>query len=140
MNNLDRFKIAQEKDYETALNEIKNGRKQTHWIWYIFPQVAGLGMSSTSQYYGIGDLSEAREYLADSILRERLLEITGELLLLPDKNAERIMGYVDAMKLRSSMTLFHRADPNCKVFSAVLDKYFDGEEDWKTLTILSHTE
>lgn len=140
MNNLDRFKIAQEKDYETALNEIKNGRKQTHWIWYIFPQVAGLGMSSTSQYYGIRDLSEAREYLADSILRERLLEITGELLLLPDKNAERIMGYVDAMKLRSSMTLFHRADPNCKVFSAVLDKYFDGEEDWKTLTILSHTE
>ena len=136
MDNLDRFLKAQEEYYETALNEIRNGRKQSHWIWFIFPQAAGLGMSSTSQYYGIEDMAEAKEYLANTVLRNRLLEITGELLKLPDNDAERVMGYIDAIKLKSSMTLFHRADPKCELFSAVLKKYYNGEEDWKTLSLL----
>ena len=136
MDNLDRFLKAQEEYYETALNEIRNGRKQSHWIWFIFPQATGLGMSATSQYYGIEDMTEAKEYLANTVLRNRLLEITGELLKLPDNDAEKVMGYVDALKLKSSMTLFHRADPSCKLFSAVLKKYYNGEEDWKTLSLL----
>lgn len=136
MNNLERFLKAQKGYYETALSEIKNGQKQSHWIWYIFPQIAGLGTSSTSQYYGIKDLAEAKEYLANAVLRSRLLEITGELLKLPNSDAERVMGYVDALKLKSSMTLFHRADPSCELFSAVLKKYYNGEEDWKTLSLL----
>jgi len=140
MNNLDRFLEAQKRDYETALNEIKQGRKQSHWIWYIFPQIEGLGMSSTSQYYGIKDMTEAKEYLQNTILKNRLLEITGELLRLPTNDAEKVMGYVDTLKLKSSMTLFRRADPDCELFSEVLEKYFDGEEDWKTLSILGLAE
>lgn len=136
MNNLERFLKAQEGDYEIALNEIRNGQKRSHWIWYIFPQLAGLGTSSTSQYYGIKDLAEAQEYLANTVLRNRLLEITDELLKLQSNDAERVMGYVDALKLKSSMTLFHRADPGCELFSAVLKKYYNGEEDWKTLSLL----
>ena len=136
MDNLERFLKAQEEYYETALNEIRNGRKQSHWIWFIFPQAAGLGMSATSQYYGIEDMAEAKEYLANTVLGNRLLEITGELLKLPTDDAERVMGYVDALKLKSSMTLFHRADPKCELFSAVLKKYYNGEEDWKTLSLL----
>lgn len=136
MNNLERFLKAQGRDYETALNEIKNGQKRSHWIWYIFPQIAGLGTSSTSQYYGIKNLAEAKEYLANTVLRNRLLEITGELLKLPGNDAEKVMGYVDALKLKSSMTLFHRADPSCELFSDVLKKYYGGEEDWKTLSLL----
>lgn len=136
MSNLSRFLEAQERDYTTALQEIKNGRKQSHWIWYIFPQVAGLGMSSTSQYYGIKDIEEAKEYLSHPVLRKRLLEITGEILKLQTNDAERVMGYVDAMKLKSSMTLFHRAEPECELFTGVLKRYFNGEEDWNTLSIL----
>jgi len=136
MANLERYIQAQERDYQEALTEIKNGAKEGHWIWYIFPQVAGLGLSSTSRYYAIEDLEEAKAYLQNDVLRQRLLEISNALLSVTAKNAEEILGYTDALKVRSSMTLFHRADPSCELFSQVLEKYYGGEEDWNTLSIL----
>ncbi|MBQ6663228.1 MAG: DUF1810 domain-containing protein [Firmicutes bacterium] len=136
MYDLDRFKKAQAWDYDTALAEIRSGYKRSHWIWYIFPQIAGLGSSPTAQHYAIQDLAEAKAYLADPLLRTRLLEITGALLALPSKDATRVMGYPDDLKLRSSMTLFREAAPGEPLFQQVLDQYFGGEPDAKTLKIL----
>ncbi|MBQ1391070.1 MAG: DUF1810 domain-containing protein [Firmicutes bacterium] len=136
MYDLDRFKKAQAWDYDTALAEIRSGYKRSHWIWYIFPQIAGLGSSPTAQHYAIQDLAEAKAYLADPLLRTRLLEITGALLALPSKDATRVMGYPDDLKLRSSMTLFREAAPGETLFQQVLDQYFGGEPDAKTLKIL----
>ncbi len=136
MASIERFISAQERDYATALQEVKNGRKQGHWIWYIFPQIAGLGASSTSQYYAIADLNEAKEYLANPTLRARLTEISTALLELSTDNAESVFGYLDAMKVRSSMTLFKHADEGCEIWNAVLEKFFDGEEDWRTLSLI----
>ena len=132
-----RFLAAQERDYQTALSEIRAGRKQTHWIWYIFPQLKGLGMSATAKHYGIADLDEARAYLADKTLRGRLIEISQALLDLPGNDIRAVMGFPDDMKLRSSMTLFQQADPGCEIFRKVLDKYFGGKPDEKTIEILS---
>ena len=132
---LSRFHRAQRSDYPTALAEIRAGRKRSHWIWYIFPQIQGLGFSSTSQYYALADLGEARAYLADEVLRERLLEISGALLTLPDSDPTSVMGYPDDLKLKSSMTLFELADPSCPVFGAVLDKFFGGERDRRTIRL-----
>jgi len=132
---LSRFLKAQERDYDTALAEIKAGRKTSHWIWYIFPQLGELGFSPTAKYYGIVDLDEARAYLANNLLRTRLLEISQALLDLPSRDIEDIMGYPDNLKLCSSMTLFHLAEPTCDVFQRVLDKYFDGEPDKKTMAL-----
>src|SRR5438270_10060514 len=103
---LKRFIDAQERDYEIALAEIKNGRKRSHWMWYIFPQVKGLGFSSTSQHYGIANLKEAEAYLRHPVLGPRLIAISNELLNLENKNATDIFGNPDDMKLRSAMTLF----------------------------------
>ena len=136
MANIERFISAQERDYATALQEVKNGRKQGHWIWYIFPQIAGLGASSTSQYYAIADMTEAKEYLANPILRAHLTEISTALLELSTDNAESVFGYLDAMKVRSSMTLFKHADEGCEIWNAVLEKFFGGQEDWRTLSLI----
>lgn len=132
---LSRFLKAQETDYNTALKEIKAGRKTSHWIWYIFPQLKELGFSPTAQYYGISDLGEARAYMSDAVLRTRLLEISQALLDLPDTNIKSVMGYPDNLKLCSSMTLFHLAEPTCEVFQKVLDKFFNGRSDKKTIEL-----
>ena len=133
---LERFYAAQKDSYGQALKEIKNGRKRSHWMWYIFPQIAGLGMSSTAQYYAITDLQEAKKYMADNVHGGRLLEISGALLDLETVDAHEVFGYPDDMKLRSSMTLFSAAAPEQEVFQKVLDKYFGGKQDERTLQLL----
>lgn len=132
-----RFVKAQEQDYATALAEIKSGRKRSHWMWYIFPQIAGLGFSSTAQYYAIKNLGEAVAYLQNELLSSRLTEICSALLALSSNNASEIFGYPDDMKLRSSMTLFEAASCSTKnIFAQVLDKFFAGERDERTLEII----
>ena len=132
---LSRFHKAQQGSYETALAEIRSGRKRSHWIWYIFPQIQGLGFSSTAQYYAIENLEEAKAYLADPVLRERLLEISNALLALDSCDPSEVMGYPDDLKLRSSMTLFSLAEPECTVFRDVLDKFYGGREDERTIDL-----
>lgn len=132
MNNLDRFIKAQENTYYRALNEIKNGKKITHWMWYIFPQLKGLEMSDISNYYGLNGYNEAREYLENEILGPRLYEITNEVLKLKTCNPEEVFGYVDALKLKSCMTLFDYVEP-FNVLKKVLDKYYEGIVDEKTI-------
>lgn len=132
---LSKFLKAQERDYHTALKEIKAGHKSSHWIWYIFPQLKALGFSPTAKFYGIADLDEARAYLGNNLLRTRLLTISQALLDLPSNDIDAIMGYPDNLKLCSSMTLFHLAEPDCDIFQKVLDKYFDGKPDEKTITL-----
>ncbi len=136
MYDVSRFTDAQRHSYSTALAEIKRGRKITHWMWYIFPQVSGLGFSSTAQYYSISGLEEAREYLTDDYLRNNLLEISYALLKLPGNDAEAVLGWPDCLKLRSCMTLFKYADPDEPIFQQVLDKYYGGRDDSKTVDIL----
>jgi uncharacterized protein (DUF1810 family) len=134
---LKRFIDAQEKDFEIALAEIRNGRKQSHWMWYVFPQIAGLGFSDTSKYYAIKNMDEAREYLSHSILGSRLIEISAELLKLDTNSAAMIFGNPDDLKLRSSMTLFSRIDGVDPVFKAVLEKFFGGSVDQKTIQLVT---
>ena len=134
--NLKRFTEAQEADYGLALSEIKNGRKRSHWIWYIFPQMKGLGSSDISRFYAINSIEEAEAYLHDPILGDRLVEISQVLLDLPDNNATQIFGTPDDLKLRSCMTLFASIPGAPEVFKNVLDKFFAGKEDDKTLQIL----
>lgn len=133
---LSRFINAQQRSYQTALAEIRNGRKTSHWIWYIFPQVEGLGRSSTAQYYSIHNMEEAKAFMADPYLRHNLLEISEALLTLSSNNATEVMGIPDDMKLRSSMTLFMAAAPEQPVFEKVLDKFFNGKPDRWTLQLL----
>lgn len=135
-NDLERFLKAQEKDYEQALNEIKSGRKTGHWIWYIFPQIAGLGFSSTSKYYSIKDKNEAIEYLKNKTLKNRLIEICEALLSLESDDATYVMGYPDDLKLKSSMTLFDEVS-DIDVFKKVLDKFYNGEKDEMTISLLN---
>ena len=136
MNNLKRFTEAQYRDYEQALKEIKNGRKESHWMWYIFPQLKGLGRSYTSDFYGIENLDEAKAFLQDPYLGKNLQEIAAALELDND-NATQIMGRPDDMKLKSSMTLFACADPENAVFEKVLEKFYNGHKDRRTLKMLS---
>ncbi len=131
--NLDRFIRAQEYDYDQALSEIKAGHKRSHWIWYIFPQVKGLGRSGMSEEYGIDGLDEAKAYMENEVLRIRLIEISQALLQLDSNDPLAVMGFPDNLKLRSSMTLFAEAAPEETVFADVLDKFFDGEKDPETL-------
>lgn len=134
---VERFVRAQEGGvYEQALAEIRAGRKQGHWIWFIFPQVKGLGRSSTASYYGIGSRAELNAYIAHPLLREHLLEITRAFLALPEDDPVAVLGSIDALKVRSCMTLFEPtgADP---VFGAVLDKYYRGSRDELTLRIVA---
>lgn len=137
MNNLKRFTEAQYRDYEQALKEIKNGRKESHWMWYIFPQLKGLGRSYTSDFYGIVDLDEAKAFLQDPYLGKNLQEIAAALLELDNDNATQIMGRPDDMKLKSSMTLFACADPGNDLFEKVLEKFYNGHKDRRTLKMLS---
>ena len=133
---LDRFLDAQRGDYAAALAEVRRGRKTSHWMWYIFPQIAGLGQSSTARYYSIRDLEEAREYYAHPVLGQRLREISGALLELRGSDPVAVFGGIDSMKLKSSMTLFAVAAPDDPLFRQVLDKYYGGEQDALTLRIL----
>ena len=135
-NDLERFLKAQNKDYEQALKEIKKGRKTSHWIWYIFPQIAGLGFSSTSKYYSIKDKNEAIEYLKNNTLKNRLIEICEALLSLESDDATYVMGYPDDLKLKSSMTLFDEVS-DIDVFKKVLDKFYKGEKDEMTISLLN---
>jgi uncharacterized protein (DUF1810 family) len=133
-----RFIEAQAGTYEAALKEIRNGKKETHWMWFVFPQLRGLGKSSMSQTYGLADLDEAKAYLADIILGSRLRLITEELLKFDKRNPEDIFGDIDAMKLKSCMTLFAHAENNeDSVFRNVLRQYFNGQEDHKTIALLA---
>lgn len=132
--NLNRFIEAHEEDYERALREIKNGRKLTHWMWYIFPQITGLGMSDTARYYEIKSLEEARSYLNNELLRTHLIEITNVLLELNTNDPIEIFGDIDALKLKSSMTLFSYISDN-EIFNKVIDKYFNGNKDLTTIRI-----
>ena len=136
MADLQRFKDAQRNDYEQALQEVKSGRKRTHWMWYIFPQIHGLGMTPISDYYSIRSLREAKDYLKDPALGARLVEISKALLELNTSDPHAGFGSPDDLKLRSCMTLFERVDPQNPVFGDVLDKYYRGERDQRTLEIL----
>ena len=134
---LNRFISAQEKTYELALTEVRNGKKQSHWMWYIFPQLAALGRSDTSRFYGIKDLEEANAYLKHPLLGKRLEEISNVLLQHPTSNAHTIFGSPDDLKLRSCMTLFSEAPEASPVFEDVLKKFFNGKKDPLTLDLLS---
>jgi uncharacterized protein (DUF1810 family) len=141
MSEINRFLEAQEKEYDLALKEIKNGKKESCWIWYIFPQIKGLGSSSTSEEYGIKDIEEAKEYLENETLKSRLIEITQALLDLEEDNIDNIMHFPDNLKLKSSMTLFKQVEEvyniDCgNIFQKTLDKFFNGEEDQNTIRIL----
>jgi uncharacterized protein (DUF1810 family) len=134
--NLQRFLDAQENDYADALREIKQGYKQNHWIWFIFPQMRGLGMSYMAEYYGISSIEEARAYLDHPILKARLIEISTALLQHKGKSAAyEILGTIDAIKVRSCMTLFDHIMPNA-IFSEVLNAFYNSERDELTLNLL----
>ena len=134
-NDLERFVAAQNSGgtYEQALSELRAGRKTSHWMWFVFPQIAGLGRSGMAQRYAIADLAEARAYLAHPVLGPRLVTSAESLITHRDRTAEEILGGVDAIKLRSSMTLFVHADESQSVFRTVLDLFFGGDEDPATL-------
>ena len=136
INSLDRFLIAQDSMYEKALKEIKNGEKESHWIWYIFPQLRGLGYSPKAYTYGIDGLEEAKAYLEHPVLSARLIEITEALLTHRGKDIEDIMGDIDALKLRSSMTLFALISEADSVFYQVLEVFYDSKMDEMTLGLL----
>lgn len=138
--NLNRFIEAQNRDYDIALAEIRAGKKVSHWMWYIFPQLKGLGRSSTSEYYGLSGIKEAQAYLSDPILKARLIEITDAVIAHKDKSAEEIFGGIDAKKLRSCMTLFSIAAPDIPVFEAVLERFFHGVPDRNTLRLTKYNE
>lgn len=136
MHKLERFYSAHERSFDTALAEIRQGHKVSHWMWYIFPQLKGLGFSSTAQYYGLNGLQEAQAFAADPVLGENLRTITGALLEQPVYNAYAIFGDIDTMKLRSCMTLFELADPDCDLYARVLKEFFGGSRDQMTLSRL----
>lgn len=133
--NLKRFIEAQEGVYPVALRELREGRKRSHWMWYIFPQLKHLGHSYNAKYYGLSGVDEAAAYLAEPVLGQRLREFSTVILNLPTDDAREVFGGIDSLKLRSSMTLFDLVSPN-DVFARVLDKYFNGQRDNRTLTII----
>jgi uncharacterized protein (DUF1810 family) len=135
---LQRFVDAQDESgtYADALAELRAGRKRSHWMWFVFPQLAGLGRSPTAQYFAIEDLEEARAYLAHPVLGPRLRDCAAALVALEGTDPVAVLGDIDAIKLRSSMTLFAHADPAEPLFASVLDRYYAGEEDAATLHLL----
>jgi uncharacterized protein (DUF1810 family) len=135
-HDLSRFYDAQQSIYEIALSEIGQGQKRSHWMWFVFPQYAGLGISSTSQRYAIKSVAEAEAYLKDPVLGRRLVECAEALLRIEGRSAQQIFGSPDDMKLKSSATLFAHVAPAGSVFERVLDKYFRGERDDKTLRLI----
>ena len=137
IKSLDRFVNAQTNTYQVALSEIKNGRKRSHWMWFMFPQLQELGMSSISRYYGISGLEEAKAYLEHPVLSERLYELCGALLKHKDKTALEIFGDIDEMKLKSSMTLFALTSEDYTIFDEVLENFFGGEMDEVTVKLIN---
>lgn len=135
MYDIDRFIKMQELYYEVALSEIKDGYKRTHWIWYIFPQLKGLGQSYNSEYYGLDGVDEVIEYMRNPYLRNNMIEICNELYKLDD-SIENIFGYPDYLKLNSCMTLFEYSIPEEKIFGKIIDKFYNGKRDSVTLEIL----
>lgn len=135
--NLSRFLNAQATAYDTALAELRAGRKRTHWIWFVFPQLKGLGSSSNANYYALSGLEEARAYLAHPLLGRRLREATAAMLAQQPHTARSVLGELDALKFRSCMTLFARAEPAEAVFAEALDTFFNGEPDARTLQLLN---
>ena len=136
-NTLERFIKAQEMDYPTALAEIQKGRKKSCWMWYIFPQIQGLGSSGTAMYYAIEDYKEAKAYMENPVTSAHLREISEALLQIESDDATQVMGWPDDMKLRSSMTLFSLAKKENGIFRKVMDKFFGGRPDAQTVDILS---
>ncbi|MES2152270.1 MAG: DUF1810 domain-containing protein [Pseudomonadota bacterium] len=134
---LDRFILAQAPLYEAVLSELRAGHKRSHWIWFVFPQLAGLGRSATARHYALASLAEAQAYLAHPLLGMRLLECSALVLATSGRTIEQIFPEPDYLKLRSSMTLFGRADPGEPLFQACLDKYFGGIPDAATLALLA---
>lgn len=135
---LSRYVMVHQQDYQRALAEIQNGRKISHWMWYIFPQLRGLGRSTISQRYAIQNLEEAKAFLAHPYLGSHLVEISNALLSLKTNNPREVFGHPDDMKLKSSMTLFAHATKENQVFLAVLEKYYGGKQDSKTLMLLEN--
>ena len=135
---LDRFVVAQRTVYDDVVAELRAGRKKGHWIWFIFPQLAGLGRSEMSRYYGIVSLNEARAYLAHPVLGPRLRQCARLLLETTGRSAADILGVIDGTKLRSSVTLFYRAEPTEAIFAEVLDRFFDGIADAVTDELLAN--
>lgn len=133
---IERFLSAQENTYDKALREIKNGMKESHWMWFVFPQIRGLGFTEYNVYFGLKDLDEAREYLEHPILGKRLVEISQAALGQKGKTAMEIFGRPDERKLKSCMTLFSQIQNADPVFNKVLEKYYSGEKDEKTISIL----
>ena len=133
---LNRFTSAQQNIYDSALAELRSGQKRTHWMWYIFPQIDGLGHSTTSKHYAIKSLEEARQYLNHPVLGKRLLECAEAVYAVEGRSVSEIFGYPDNLKLKSSMTLFASVAAPGSVFARVLDKYFNGERDALTLQLL----
>jgi uncharacterized protein (DUF1810 family) len=136
MTDLTHFVTAQAPIYPAVLAELRAGRKRTHWMWFVFPQLRGLGRSETARYYGIIDLAEAREYLAHPLLGARLRECAGVVLAVEGRSAVEIFGEVDALKFRSSVTLFGRAAPAETLYRQAIEKYYDGIGDPATLELL----
>lgn len=136
MFDLDRFVSAQEYDYPVALSEIRAGRKYSHWIWYIYPQLKGFGRSYNSDFYGLASVAEAKAYLDHPVLGARLREIVQALLLHRGKNPKEILGDIDASKVRSSMTLFDIVSPN-DIFGILLDEFYNGRRCHRTMRSLS---
>lgn len=134
---LDRFVEAQDRDYATALAELREGRKRSHWMWYVFPQLRGLGRSPTARFYAIGGLAEARTYLDHPLLGPRLLECCETVLAVQGRSAHAIFGAPDDLKLRSCATLFAKVAPAGSVFERLLERYFQGERDDRTLGLLA---
>ena len=134
---LSRYRKAQDQDYQVALKEIKEGYKRSHWMWYVFPQIIGLGQSRTSIFYSIKDLEEAKAYMADESLGGHMLEVCNALLGLETNDASYVFGSPDDVKLQSSMPLFKEACPEEEIFQQVLDKFFDGKADRRTIEIIS---
>src|ERR1035437_7969346 len=137
-NTLNRFISAQQKVYPQVLKELQTGKKTSHWMWFIFPQIEGLGHSPTAKYYSIKTITEAKEYLTHPVLGKRLLECSNIILKIEGKSADDIFGYPDNAKLKSSMTLFNFVSPEHKEFAEVLKKYFSGKQDEQTLSILQN--
>ena len=136
-NSLDRFVQAQTLMYPSVLKQIQNGKKTSHWMWFMFPQLRGLGTSTMAHIYGISGLGEAKAYLAHPVLSGRLYELCGELLKHKDKTALEIFGDIDEMKLKSSMTLFALTSEDYTIFDEVLENFFSGEMDEVTVKLIS---
>lgn len=140
MWNLERFVLAQQRNYADELREMQNGKKESHWIWYVFPQIRGLGSSHMSQKYALSGLEEARAYLAHPVLEPQLLECCQAALEIPTNDPREVFGFPDDVKFCSCLTLFALAEPSRPIFEELLDKFYDGKKDPRTIRILEQME